>query len=64
MKIEQVRNGRLYWNKPRKQVEQVRSTLSGRSVLTARKQDGQALVATATDLRRASKKEVNSYLDS
>ncbi len=62
MKIEQVRSGRLYFNKARKQVEQVRSSASGSSVITARK-DGQAMVAKAEDLRRASKREVDKYLE-
>jgi hypothetical protein len=64
MKREQVRSGRLYYNKSRKQVEQVRGHASGASVITARKQDGMAMVAKAEDLRRASKREVDSYLDS
>ncbi len=64
MKREQVRSGRLYYNKSRKQVEQVRGNASGASVITARKPDGIAMVAKAEDLRRASKREVDSYLDS
>jgi len=64
MKREQVKSGRLYWNKARKQVEQVRADASGSSVITSRKQDGVARVAKSEDLRRASKREVTSYLDS
>lgn len=63
MKKEQVRNGRLYYNKTRKQVEQVRAAASGSSVITARRQDGQAMVAKSEDLRRASAREVKIYLD-
>ena len=62
MQREKVKNGRLYFNKARKQVEQVRSSASGSSVITARK-DGQAMVAKAEDLRRASKREVDKYLE-
>jgi hypothetical protein len=64
MKKEQVRNGRLYFNKARKQVEQVRGPASGSSVITSRKQDGQAMVAKSEELRRASKREVSKYLES
>ena len=64
MKKEQVRNGRLYFNKARKQVEQVRGSVSGSSVITSRKQDGQAMVAKTEELRRASKREVSKYLES
>ena len=62
MKREQVKSGRLYFNKTRKQVEQVRSSASGNSVITAR-MDGQAMVAKASDLRRASTREVDRYLE-
>ena len=64
MNKEQVRSGRLYYNKTRKQVEQVRGSDSGSSLITSRKQDGMALVAKAEDLRRASEREVKTYLDS
>ena len=64
MKKEQVKNGRLYYNKTRKQVEQVRGSVSANSLITSRKQDGLALVSKAEDLRRASKREVGVYLDS
>jgi hypothetical protein len=64
MNKEQVRNGRLYYNKTRKQVEQVRGSVSGSSLITSRKQDGMALVAKAEHLRRASEREVKTYLDS
>jgi hypothetical protein len=63
MEREKVKNGRLYFNKARKQVEQVRSSASGNSVITSRK-DGQAMVAKADDLRRASKREMGKYLES
>ncbi len=63
MKKEQVRSGRLYYNKTRKQVEQVRGQASGSSVITTRKPENQALLAKAEDLRRASKREVSAYLD-
>ena len=63
MQREKVKNGRLYFNKARKQVEQVRSSASGNSVITARK-DGVAMVAKAADLRRASKREMGKYLES
>ena len=57
-----VRNGSLYFNKTRKRVEQVRGKLSNDSVLTAQK-DGSASVAKATELRRASKREVQKFRD-
>jgi hypothetical protein len=60
---QEVRNGSLYFNKTRKRVEQVRGKLSTDSVLTAQK-DGSACVAKATDLRRASKREMRKYRDS
>jgi len=64
MKKEQVRNGRLYYNKTRKQVEQVRGSVSGNSLITSRKQNEQAMVTKAENLRRASEREVSAYLDS
>lgn len=64
MKKEQVRSGRLYYNKARKQVEQVRGEVSGSSVITTRKPEEQALVTKAEDLRRASEREVSAYLNS
>ena len=64
MKKEQVRNGRLYYNKTRKQVEQVRGSVSGNSLITSRRQEEQAMVTKAEDLRRASEREVSAYLDS
>ena len=60
---QEVRNGSLYFNKTRKRVEQVRGKLSNNSVLTAQK-DGSASVAKATELRRASKREVMKFRDS
>jgi len=64
MKKEQVRNGRLYYNKTRKQVEQVRGSVSGNSLITSRRQNEQAMVTKAENLRRASEREVSAYLDS
>jgi len=55
-----IRNGSLYFNKSRKRVEQVRGKLNIGSVLTTQR-DGSASVATAAELRRASKREVEKY---
>jgi hypothetical protein len=60
---QEIRNGSLYFNKARKRVEQVRGKLSKDSVLTAQK-DGSASVAKASDLRRASQREVKKFRDS
>jgi len=60
---QEVRNGSLYFNKTRQRVEQVRGKLSTDSVLTSQR-DGSASVAKATDLRRASKREMRKYKDS
>jgi|TARA_Y100000310_G_scaffold325644_1_gene389386 hypothetical protein len=63
MKKADIRNGSLYFNKRRSQVERVRSTnVNSQSVMTSR-HASDAKLAKATDLKKANKRQVAKYIE-
>ena len=61
MKIQDIRNGSLYYNRSSKRVERVRSKANSSSVLTTA-HDSDVSCVPASRLQRASAKQYEKYL--
>ena len=62
MKMNDITNGKLYYNLKRGRVERARGSVNSSSVLTTHHGD-EPLFAKTTDLRIASAREVEVYKD-
>tara|TARA_Y100000593_G_C4055490_1_gene211805 strand:- start:4 stop:198 length:195 start_codon:yes stop_codon:yes gene_type:complete len=62
MKIQDIKNRSLYFNRASQRVERVRSKANSNSVLTTA-HDSEVSCVPAAKLRRASKQQFQKYLD-
>ena len=63
MKIQEVKNGSLYFNRASQRVERVRSKANSNSVLTTSQGSNDVTCVPAATLRRASQQQFEKYLD-